>query len=315
MHNLTVVIPVYRSESILPGLLARLEKVLPAIANNYEVIMVCDGSPDDSWETIKTLAKTYTYLKGINLRKNYGQHNAILVGIREAKYEIIVTMDDDLQHPPEEIHKLLKKLDEGHDVVYGTPEHLQHSALRNASSVVTKFVVQHSMGYENASKINAFRAFRTELREAFSNYRDKFISIDILLTWGTNNFSSVVVQHNERYSGISGYSLRKLLFHAVNLITSFSSLPLQIASIIGFVFMSLGMLILIYILINYINTGGSVPGFTFVSSMIAIFSGVQLFSLGVIGEYLSRIHFRSMGQPYAFIKEKTYDTNSAGKNR
>jgi glycosyltransferase involved in cell wall biosynthesis len=305
MVNISVIIPVYRSAEILPELMVRLDKALPAIAGEYEVIMVCDGSPDNSWAVITELSKTYPCLKGMRLRRNYGQHNALLVGVREAKYAVTVTMDDDLQHPPEEIHKLLGKLEQGYDVVYGTPEKLRHSGSRNYASVLTKYIMQHSMGYENASALNAFRAFRTDLREAFALYKDKFVSIDVLLTWGTVKFSSVEVTHNARFSGQSGYNWRKLLLHAVNIITSFSSLPLQIASIMGFIFMGMGVLIFCYVMVNYVVTGGSVPGFTFIASMIAVFSGVQLFSLGIIGEYLSRIHFRSMGQPYAVITERT----------
>lgn len=305
MPNITVVIPVYLSSGILTELMTRLNNVLPSIASNYEVIMVCDGSPDDSWKIIKDLSRKYSYLKGINLTRNYGQHNALLVGIREANYEIIVSMDDDLQHPPEEIHALLRKLEDGYDVVYGTPQQLKHNSWRNLSSLVTKFAIKYSIGYENANKINAFRAFRTPIREAFSGYKDKFVSIDILLTWGTNKFASVAVKHDVRRSGASGYNFGKLVLHAINIITSFSALPLQIASIAGFIFMFFGIVVFGYVIIYYILHGGSVPGFTFTAAMIAIFSGVQLFSLGIMGEYLARIHFRSIGQPYALIRERT----------
>ena len=310
---LSVVIPVYRSAAILPELMARLHAVLPSLAPQYEVILICDGSPDTSWSVIQELALKYPYLRGINLAKNYGQHNAVLVGIREAVHPIIVTLDDDLQHLPEEIHKLIATLDKGFDVVYGTPVALKHSLLRNLASAISKGAIQQSIGYENASKINAFRAFRTHLRDAFANYNDKFVSIDILLTWGTNKFSSVTVQHDARHSGVSGYNFRKLLVHAVNIITSYSSLPLQIASVLGFIFMMIGLLIFGYVIISYLCSDGGVPGFTFIASMIAVFSGVQLFSLGILGEYLSRIHFRSMGQPYAMIQERTITTHH-GRN-
>lgn len=307
LPELSIIIPVYRSANILPELLAQIHQVLPSITQTYEIILVCDGSPDDSWEVIKKLSPIYPRLRGIKLAKNYGQHNAVLIGIREAKYGIIVTMDDDLQHPPEEIPKLLQKLDEGYDVVYGVPAELKHSFSRNLASMLLKYTIQQSMGYKNACKINAFRAFRTNLRDAFTNYKDKFVSIDILLTWGTSKFSSVVVNHNERHSGVSGYSVKKLIAHAINVITSFSSLPLQIASLMGFIFMFMGGLVFVYVIINYIQNGGVVPGFTFIAAMIAIFSGVQLFSLGIIGEYLSRIHFRSLGQPNGIIQEKIGD--------
>lgn len=309
MNGISVVIPVYRSSSILPNLLARLDPVLAAIAVRYEVIMVCDGSPDQSWEVICRLASAYPCLRGYNLRRNYGQHNAILVGVRAAKFECIVTMDDDLQHPPEEIHKLLAVLNQGYDVVYGTPTQLKHGRFRNLSSTLTKSIMSRSMGYDMADKINAFRAFRTDLRNSFANYHDRFVSIDVLLTWATNKFSSADVEHQERKVGASGYNLRKLLIHAMNTITSFSSVPLQIASLMGFIFMGFGVLVFIYLMINYLRNGGAVPGFTFLASLIAIFSGVQLFSLGIIGEYLARIHFRSMGQPYAIVTATTDDPN------
>jgi glycosyltransferase involved in cell wall biosynthesis len=305
LPGLSIIIPVYRSAAILPELAARLSKTLPGLASAYEVILVCDGSPDDSWKIIKDISLQYNFIRGINLSKNYGQHNALLIGIRDAQYGIIVTMDDDLQHPPEEIHKLLGKLESGYDVIYGVPEEMKHAAARNISSVMIKYIIRQMIGYKNASEINAFRAFRTDLREAFSGYRDKFVSIDVLLTWGTSKFSSVPVKHNERHSGVSGYSYRKLAFYAVNIITSFSSLPLQFASMVGFLFLLFGIAVFLYVTISYLMHGGSVPGFTFLASLISIFSGAQLFSLGIMGEYLSRIHFRSMGQPYGVIRERT----------
>lgn len=307
LTDLSIVIPVYRSAPILPELAVRLAKTLPGLASAYEVILVCDGSPDDSWKVIGDLSRQYGFIRGINLAKNYGQHNALLIGIRDARHSIIVTIDDDLQHPPEEIHKLLDKLEEGYDVVYGVPDELKHSLARNIASVSVKYAMQQMIGYKNAGKTGAFRAFRTRLREAFAGYRDKFVSIDVLLTWGTSKFSSVTVKHNERHSGASGYNLRKLTLHAINILTSFSSLPLQFASIVGFIFLLFGMVIFAYVMINYMIHGGRVPGFTFLASIISVFSGAQLFSLGIIGEYLARIHFRSMGQPYGVIREKTDD--------
>lgn len=307
MHSLSIIIPVYNSAPILEKLAARLGAVLPDISSAYEVIFVCDGSPDDSWHVIQDICKTYQHMKGLHLARNYGQHNALLAGIKEAQYDVIVTMDDDLQHPPEEIHKLLAKLDEGHDVVYGTPESLKHSIGRNVASVLTKWIMQHSMGYENASHVNAFRVFKTRIRDAFMDYCGKFVSIDILLTWGTNKFSHIAVRHDARAEGQSNYTLRKLVLHAVNIITSFSALPLQIASLLGFCFMIIGLGLFGYVILNYFISGVAVEGFTFLASMIAVFAGVQLFSLGVIGEYLSRIHFRTMGQPTSVVKERTGD--------
>jgi glycosyltransferase involved in cell wall biosynthesis len=274
-----------------------LQPVLAASAREYELLFVNDGSPDRSWEVIEKLAAENPWVRGISLMRNYGQHNALLCGIRAARHEIVVTMDDDLQNPPEEIPKLLAKIAEGCDVVYGTPEKEQHGFWRDLASVITKMVLQNSMGATTARQVSAFRAFRTRLRAAFSQYRSPFISIDVLLTWATTRFVAIKVRHEPRAAGTSNYTLRKLIAHALNMVTGFSTLPLQLASWLGFGLTFFGLVILVYVIGRYFVQGGSVPGFPFLASMIAIFSGAQLFVMGIIGEYLARMHFRMMERP------------------
>jgi undecaprenyl-phosphate 4-deoxy-4-formamido-L-arabinose transferase len=301
--GLSVVVPVYRSEAILPELLHRLGNALPAIASSYELVLVNDCSPDGSWDVICQLAKRYPWIHAINLMRNYGQHNALLCGIRAARYEIIVTMDDDLQHPPEEIPKLLDALAGGYDVVYGTPEQEQHGLGRDFASWVTKLALQNVMGAEVARKVSAFRVFRAEVARAFTHYQGAFVSIDVLLTWGTNRFSIKPVRHDARRVGTSGYTFRKLATHATNMMTGFSTVPLQFASMVGFLFTLFGFAVLVYVLGRYLLHGGSVPGFPFLASIIALFSGAQLFALGIIGEYLARMHFRMMERPSYVVRE------------
>ncbi len=196
-YSLSIVIPVYRSEKILSALVKHLAAVLPRLTEKFELILVNDGSPDDSWRVIQQLTETYKWVRGFSLMRNYGQHNALLCGIRAAENEIIVTMDDDLQHPPEEISKLLEQLTGGCDVVYGTPRADNHSLWRNLTSETTKIVLQNAMGANVARRVSAFRAFRASLRNAFADYRGSFVSIDILLTWGTTKFTAV----SDRCSG------------------------------------------------------------------------------------------------------------------
>ena len=312
--RISVVIPVYRSEAILPDLVRRLEPVLAAIAENFEVILVNDCSPDRSWDVICDLARQYSWIRPINLMRNYGQHNALLCGIRAARYDVIVTMDDDLQHPPEEIPKLLEKLASGYDVVYGTPEQEQHGAGRDFASWVSKLALQNVMGAEIAQQVGAFRAFNSQVVKAFAHFEGSFVSVDVLLTWGTNRFASTPVKHQPRRQGASGYTFRKLLTHAVNMMTGFSTMPLQIASMIGFVFTLFGIVVLAYVLIRYFVHGGSVPGFPFLASIIALFSGAQLFALGIIGEYLARMHFRSMQKPPYVVRDDRLSGQFARKN-
>ncbi len=295
--GLSVVVPVYRSEAILPELVQRLESVLARIASSYELVLVNDSSPDGSWDVICQLAESHPWIHPINLMRNYGQHNALLCGIRAAQYDVIVTLDDDLQHPPEEIPKLLAVLAQGFDVVYGTPEREEHGVLRDLASLVTKMALQNVMGAAIARQVSAFRAFRAEVAGAFSHYEGSFVSIDVLLTWGTNRFAAVPVAHEPRKQGTSGYSFRKLITHAMNMMTGFTTLPLQIASLVGFVFTFFGFCVLGYVLVRYFMHGDPVPGFPFLASIVAVFSGAQLFALGIIGEYLARMHFRSLQKP------------------
>jgi undecaprenyl-phosphate 4-deoxy-4-formamido-L-arabinose transferase len=303
--SLSIVIPVYRSASILPELHRRLSAVLEPLGHPYEIILVEDCGGDDSWDAARGLSAMDHHVRAIRLSRNYGQHNALLCGIRAANHDVVVTIDDDLQNPPEEIPKLLGRIAEGHDVVYGTPSREQHGLLRDLASRITKVALQSTMGAETARKVSAFRAFRTELRHAFENYRSPSVNLDVLLTWATSRFTSETVTHAPRHKGDSGYTLRKLISHALNMMTGFSALPLQMASIVGFSFAFFGFGILAYVVGRYLIQGGSVPGFPFLASIIAIFSGAQLFALGIVGEYLARMHFRSMGRPPYSIRETT----------
>jgi undecaprenyl-phosphate 4-deoxy-4-formamido-L-arabinose transferase len=175
-RRVSVVIPVYRSETILPELVRGLESVLAEIADNFELILINDSSPDRSWDVIGDLARQYSWIRPINLMRNYGQHNSLLCGIRAARYDVIVTMDDDLQHPPEEIPKLLDVLAGEYDVVYGTPEQEQHGFGRDLASWVTKLALQNVMGAGIARQVCAFRAFRAEVAKAFEHYEGSFVS-------------------------------------------------------------------------------------------------------------------------------------------
>lgn len=293
----SVIVPVYNSEESLPILVERLIAVLGPSRELGELILVNDGSRDRSWEVVQNLAARHSWIRGFNLMRNYGQHNALLCGIRAAQYPIVVTLDDDLQVPPEEVPRLLAELEKGWDVVYGSPEHQTHGFLRDLASSITKLALQSAMGARNARKVSAFRAFRTRLRDAFANYSGSHVSIDVLLTWGTKSFSAIPVRNDPRIFGESNYTVGKLTIHALNMMTGFSTLPLQIASIIGFVFTFVGLAVLCWVVGVVLFLGRTVPGFPFLASIIAVFSGAQLFALGIIGEYLARMHFRMMDRP------------------
>lgn len=302
--GVSVVVPVYNSAGTLGTLAERLVPALRATGRPFEVILVNDGSRDGSWAAISDLVRVSGAIRGLNLMRNFGQHNALLAGVRAARYSVIVTMDDDLQHPPEEIPALLAKLDEGYDVVYGVPKRLPHSPWRNFTSRTTKRFMASAIGISGARQISAFRAFRTDLRRAFESYQSPTIFIDVLLSWGTTRFTSVKVRHDQRRVGRSNYTLGKLIRLAMTLLTGFSTKPLRLASFIGFGCTALGLLVLIYV-VGRTLLQGSIPGFPFLASIIAIFSGAQLFALGIIGEYIALTHNRLMERPVYVVREAT----------
>lgn len=298
--SLSVIIPVYNSEPTLEELVARLQAALTDLGREYEVILVNDGSRDGSWQTIARLCEEQSWLHGINLMRNFGQHNALLCGIRAANNAVIITMDDDLQHPPEEIDKLVEQLETGFDVVYGIPKKLPHSIWRNFFSRLIKRILAFVMGVPGLQDIGAFRAFRSRLRGAFAAYSSPHVILDVLLSWGTTNFGFVAIREDPRKVGKSNYTLMKLVSTAIFVLTSFSTAPLRIASLIGFAMMLFGLALFIYVVASYL-TLGSLPGFPFLASTISLFSGAQLFALGIIGEYLGRIFDRSMERPQYVI--------------
>lgn len=298
--NLSIVVPVYRGEPFIESLVAQLSKTVPTFANQYEIILVNDGSPDNSWPLIQNLTREYECVRGIHMMRNYGQHNATLCGVRAARYEVVVTMDQDLQHPPGEIPRLLAKLEEDYDVVYGAPRKLPQGLVRNLMTAAIKWILAKVIGLSSVQNVSAFRAFRTSLRDAFANFQSPSLILDVLLSWGTTRFTSVQV--NIAQADGTNYNFTMLVRTATLILIGYSTLPLRFASWIGFMMTIFGLGVFIYVLIIYF-TAGSIPGFPFLASIIALFSGAQLFALGIFGEYLARMFDRSMDKPTYVISE------------
>jgi glycosyltransferase involved in cell wall biosynthesis len=300
--TVSVVVPVFNAELTLRRLTAEIREALVARTTAFEILLVNDGSADGSWAVITELAAGQPEIHGLDLVRNSGQHNALLAGIRAARYEVIVTIDDDLQNPPREIPRLLDALSGPVDVVYGVPNVMTHEGWRNLASKVTKWSLAYFMGADTARHVSAFRAFRARVRDAFADHRGPLVSIDVLLTWGTSRFGAVTVDHEPRRLGRSHYTVWKLLTHAMNMLTGFSTAPLQVASLVGFLFFVFGVFVFLFVIGRYFIGGGSPPGFAFLASIITLFAGAQLFALGIIGEYLARIHFRTMDRPSYTIR-------------
>jgi glycosyltransferase involved in cell wall biosynthesis len=301
--DISVVIPCYRSRDTLPELVERLHAVLGGdVVGRYEVILVVDGSPDDTYAVARGLEKASPNVRAVLLRRNYGQHNALLAGILRARYEVVVTMDDDLQHRPEEIPRLLEPLqDPMVDLVYGAPLTEEHGFARSLASRAVKSALAIS-GVDNARYVSALRAFRTDLREGFAHVNDTFASIDVMLSWTTTGVRRQPVVMDKRTIGRSSYSLRALIRHAATTVTGYSAVPLKIVAWLGLVCALLGAALLGFVLYKFATGGTTVAGFTTLASMIALFSGAQMLSIGILGEYVGRIHFRGMQRPTFLVR-------------
>jgi glycosyltransferase involved in cell wall biosynthesis len=223
-RTISCVVPVYNSELTLATLVDKLSQSLPNLAAQWEIILVNDGSTDQSWRVICDLAQKYPELRGINLMRNYGQHNALLCGIRACSYGITVTLDDDLQNPIDEMEKLILKIDEGWDIVYGTSENRNHDWFRNLFSRLARLLWQKSLGI-NAMRLSSYRAFRTDIRQAFKDFINPSVAIDVLLLRSTQNVSHVFVRHDPRLVGKSNYNLRRLIDLASVITTGQSITP------------------------------------------------------------------------------------------
>lgn len=300
--DLSIVVPVYNSAATLANLLERLTKAIEVITRSYEIVLVDDGSRDDSWAVIQSLRENYgDNLVAVQLMRNYGQHNTLMCGLGLARGEYVVTMDDDLQNPPEEIPKLMAHIKQhGLDLVYGCPSNRNHAAWRNlGSTIVWHF---YRTVFRNPVTPTPFRIMRHQLAQSVMFYDLNFTYLDGLLAWCTSRIAGVEVEHHARAQGNSGYSLGKLVGLALNLYTNFSLIPLQIVSALGLVTATSGFVVGLYYLFQFFVSNIAVPGFASTIIAILVLGGVQLLALGVIGEYLGRLHLNVNRKPQYVIR-------------
>lgn len=303
-QGISVVIPCYRSRDSVPTLVDRLVPVLEQLTPRHEVILVVDGSPDDTADVARATAQRFQagVVRVVELRRNYGQHNAVLAGVSGAHFGVVVTMDDDLQHLPDQLPILLAPLDDPHvDLVYGVATEEEHGWFRSLASRSVKAGLALA-GVPNAKDVSALRAFRTDLRDAFDHVNDPFVSIDVVLSWATTAVRRAPVQMAERTIGASGYTLRKLVGHTFNMATGYSILPLRLVTWLGLLVSVFGVVALVSVLALYWAGVVQVAGFTTVVAMLAVLSGAIMLSLGILGEYLGRLHVRSMQRPAYLIR-------------
>ena len=302
---ISVIVPVYNSEPSLSDLNNRLVSVLKnLVEDKFEIIFVNDGSTDSSWSILKQFAANQNNIVAINLTRNFGQHNALMCGFKLARGSYIITIDDDLQIPPEEMVKLFQAIQEGHDVVYGIYGKKEHSIFRNFGSKLIQFVFRKTFNVD--FEISAFRIMTKQIVEKMLSYEKSFSFIDGLIVWHSTCIHNISVAHNPRQYGISGYSLKKLLILALNMLTNFSIVPLQIASLSGIVFAFSGFFLGFFFLLKKLIYDIPVSGFTSTVVILTIFSGVQLLTVGILGEYIGRIHINVNNRPQYAIRDVVY---------
>ena len=302
--DLSVVVPVYYAEKTLDALVDRLSLVLNALGKSYEILLVDDGSRDESWRKIEQLnSNSPKTVFGVRLTRNYGQHNATMCGLRHARGEIVVTLDDDLQNPPEEIPRLIQELEERSlDVVYGVYDKKQHSWWRNlGSGLVSLF---YRWVFRIDAQISAFRAIRSSVAMRMTEYNLNFTYLDGLIAWNTDRIGNLFVQHAKRTSGQSGYSLGKLLSLAFNMFCNFSVLPLQMLFYSGLFIAGLSLSLGLGYLYLYFAGQITVAGYTSLMISILFMGGIQLIGIGLLGEYLGRLHISANRKPQ--YQERTF---------
>ncbi len=298
----SVIIPVYNSQNTLEELFERIDKCFEQLLLKYEVIFVDDGSEDDSWQAIKKLKeKNNEKVKAVRFVRNFGQHNAVFCGLSFAAGEFIITLDDDLQHPPEEISKLIEKYNEtSSELVYGFYKKKKHSLFRNLGSKMIKRSSRYL--YNSTGEGSSFRLFKSELGNKILEHSQSFVYIDELLLWYAADTSFVKVMHDKRKYGKSGYSGIKLFRLTQNLVLYYTAIPLKIMVYGGFFASIISFILGIYFIFRKIFF--HVPhGYTSVIVTILFSTGIIIFSLGIIGEYLTRIYMVQNKKPPYNIKQ------------
>ncbi len=304
--ELSIVIPVYRSEKILSSLIERIDAALRKAANikAYEVILVNDGSPDGSWQAIENLCRQYARVKGINLRKNTGQHNAIMAGLNHATGKVIIMMDDDLQHSPEDIQGLYTKVVEGFDVCYAKFKERKHSLWKIWGSKLNDKAAVIMLDKPKDLYLSPFKAISSDVQKEIIKYSGPYAYVDGLILMVTNSIASVEVDHHERHEGKGNYNFIKGVTLWLKMATNFSIVPLRIVSFFGLMSSIVGFLLAVLLIIQKITMNVPVQGWSSLIVTILIMGGIQLVALGAIGEYLGRAYININKKPQYVIKSK-----------
>lgn len=301
----SIVIPVYNSSKSLEELCFRIDATFAQMGETYEIIMVDDGSLDNSWELMNQIQQINPNVKIIQLMKNFGQHNAILCGLNHVTGDYIIGMDDDLQHPPEEIPKLVNKILEGYDFVVGSVEKNKDAFFRRFGSLMIRYLTNSIFKTSRPLKLSSFRIMTRALCDQVKEYRTPYPFINGIVLSMTANVTNVPFKRDKRKYGKTNYNILKLLRLAFNLIINYTSIPLNLIAMIGFIVSVSSFLFGIYVILKKLIVGVPVEGWTSVVVLLAFFNGILITFLSLLGEYVVRI-VGEVSQKKQYIIRKKY---------
>ena len=305
MKKISFVIPCYRSEHTLPHVIAEIDEKMGQLTQyEYDIFLINDCSPDNTFGVIRKLCGERKNIKGINFARNFGQHAALMAGLRHSDGDYVVCLDDDGQTPADEVDKLIDKLEEGYDAVYAKYEHKQHSAFRNIGSKVNELMTRMMLEKPADLYISSYFAVRRFVVDDMIRYENSYPYVIGLVLRTTRNITNVVVNHREREEGRSGYTLKKLINLWFNGFTAFSVKPLRIATGIGCGFALIGFIYGIYTIIKRLINPAVPMGFSALMSALVFFGGMIMIMLGLIGEYIGRIYISMNNSPQYVIRER-----------
>lgn len=306
MSKISFVIPCYRSAKTIGGVVAEIQDTMASMPEYvYDIFLVNDCSPDDTYEVIRALCRQNGNITGISLAKNFGQHAALMAGLRRSDGDIVVCLDDDGQTPADEVGKLLAGIENGSDVVYASYENKKHSAFRNFGTWMNDIMTRVMLGKPKNLHLTSYFAARRFVVDSMLKYENSYPYIIGLVLRATRNIANVPVRHRSRESGPSGYTIKKLLGLWFNGFTAFSIFPLRVATVTGVIFSGAGFIYGIYTIVKkFVNP--DVPlGFSSLMAAVVFIGGMLMIMLGLIGEYIGRIYISINNSPQYVIREET----------
>ena len=304
--DLSIVVPVYRSADCLDALIAAIDAALVSEGREYEVILVNDCSPDESWAIIERICATHSRVIGIDLGRNFGQDNAILTGTRAAMGRYIAVMDDDLQHDPKDLPRLIEALEPGFDVAYADFRRLRHKLWKRLGSWLNGKVAEWVLQKPRHIYLSPYKVFRSEVGKLICHYHGAEPYIDGLLLQVTSRITQIPVDHRPRYAGESGYTLFKSIRVWARVAFSFSTKPLRLVTIFGIALSATGALlacgVILYRLLSPDSFGPNTVGWASLAVGVLFFGGIQTTFFGILGEYAGRTYLRVNHQPQTAIR-------------